>query len=119
MTERDGIRASASLHAARRAIGRLPCLSGAKTFEASRFIEERVVEALAAGRVAKRCPAWCNREHRTGFQRRSRATGASHLRFVWDEAQTAAYLVLRTHDRNDRSKRVWLVVTVVSPAAPA
>ena len=103
------VRAVTTKHAAERAIQRVAAFQDVTRFTASRKLEEAVLEALRAGRVAKRLPAWAVREG-NGLHRRTKATGERHLRYVWDEAHTYAALVSKSRQDGDR---VWTILTVL------
>lgn len=113
----DGFRVNSSLHAARRALERVPVTRGADLSGASYWLEGVAAKGLAAGRKAVRCPSWCVRDDEDGFQRRAKASQRQGtMRFVWNEEQTAALVVMK---KRDEAGPYWLVVTVLSPQPAA
>ena len=109
----EGLRVNASIHAAERALARVPELHGVHRDYASAWIERVAGAALRDGRKALRCPRWCIRDDLDGFKRRGRAKRDGTLRFVWDEDETVVCLVRKVRD--DQGEKVWLVQTVITP----
>lgn len=101
----------ASLHAAARALERVPVLKGCDHAAACYWVERTAGRALRDGRKARRCPSWCTRDQEEGLKRRARANNlGGHLRFIWNEDETSAMLVRR---RMQDGAKLWIVVTVV------
>lgn len=113
----DHLRVNASLHAAERALERIPELAGCPRFVASVWVEQRVGEAIIAGRKARRAPRWCVREAEEGLRRRGKAPKQGTARFVWTEDDQVAFLIRRVNDGDFPEPPIWLVITVMTPPA--
>lgn len=109
MVAEGDLRVTASRHATDRAMTRRGEFK--KRGHAISWVEETAFEAISAGRKAKRLPRWCQ-----AGDYRARLNGEGVYRFVWDEAQSAVFLVRKIRDDTDLLP-LWLVLTVVVPRA--
>ena len=106
---------SVSYHAVRRWRERHP--EGANADRLIRTIVHDVGEAIAAGRMSKRKPAWV-----TFVERGKPSKAAGQKRWVWNADRTIAFVltVPRLADyedpgRAEKYRQRWLVVTVIQP----
>lgn len=113
MVEQGGLRVASSIHAAERALQRVPALTGRSRSFASRWLELAASSALIEGRKARRIPRWCARIN-GGEYERGRVNDRGTQRFVWDYDETVAMLVHRLPDAKGGSA-IWLIKTVMVP----
>lgn len=99
--EREGAVVAVSWHAREQARARFGDLGSVE-------IVVDVVEALRDGRKSKRKPRWATPPTST---RRGREIGT--CRFVWNEARTRCYAIVRGPTRRGPG---WIVATVLLPA---
>lgn len=118
MVDFGGHRVVASNHAVEQALRRVPVLRGADKGGGSYWVEQTAARALRDGRRARRCPRWCVREWSNGFSARARLPQDGVIRFLWNETETAAMIVMKV-TQAEGGPRVWLVKTVITPELAA
>lgn len=115
MVELDGRRVVSSTHAADQALRRVSLLRGADRVAASYWIEQTAARALRDGRRASNCPRWCVRTMDDGRTHRGKLRRAGVVRYLWNEAESAAFVAAHVRDVHRERGRVWVVVTVLTP----
>lgn len=117
MSVYEGVRVCSTAHACDQAMRRVATLRGASRHGATRWIERSVAKALRDGRRSKTMPRWCaaGKHDHILYQRKKLAKHPGTYRFVWNETQSAVFVLVWAHEKEQAEGAGWAVMTVLVP----